>query len=348
MCVCVCVKERMSSSVYSVALLLSEKYGFNLEEGLGLLESSGVCVGECRGLGSVSEGVGGSVSKGVRGSVSKGCVGKGSVPLPWIGLVREGGCKGLKYNNGLFTQCELGGEYSGYCKKCKKYRDENNGVCRYGTVEDRMKKDFNGWEEKKVVGYGNVLEKKGISREKAKEYAKEVGMVIPEEMFEVIKKKRGRPKKVSVEVVDTDEEKPKKKRGRPKKVSAEINPVDLIANLVKEAEKVEEPVEKAVEKPVEKAVEKPVKKPVKKPVEETVEKAVEKAVEETGELMEEEPVDDDTPTDTVSEFTHEGKKYYRSMGTNLLYDIETEDPVGQWDQLTGKILKLDLYMEDEE
>ena len=318
----------MSSSVYSVALLLSKKYGFNLEEGLRLLESSGVCVGESRGE---SRGEG-SVSEGVGGSVGKGCVGKGCVPLPWIGLVREGGCKGLKYNNGLFTQCELGGEYSGYCKKCKKYRDENNGVFRYGTVEDRMKKDFNGWEEKKVVGYGNVLEKKGISREKAKEYAKEVGMVIPEEMFEVIKKKRGRPKKVSVEVVDTDEEKPKKKRGRPKKVSAEINPVDLIANLVKEAEKVEEPVEKAVKKPVEKAVKKPVEKPV----------------EETGELMEEEPVDDDTPTDTVSEFTHEGKKYYRSMGTNLLYDIETEDPVGQWDELTGKILKLDLYTEDED
>ena len=141
-------------------------------------------------------------------------------------------------------------------------------------------------------------------------------------------------------MVDTDEEKPKKKRGRPKKVSAEINPVDLIANLVKEAEKVEEPVEEAVEKAVEKTVEKAVKKAVKKPVE--------KAVEKTGELMEEEPVDDDTPTDTVSEFTHDGKKYYRSTGTNLLYDIESEEPVGQWDELTGKILKLDLYTEDEE
>ena len=107
---------------------------------------------------------------------------------------------------------------------------------------------------------------------------------------------------------------------------------------------VKKPVEKAVKKPVEKAVKKAVEKPVKKPVE----KAVEKPVEETGELMEEEPVDDDTPTDTVSEFTHEGKKYYRSMGTNLLYDIETEDPVGQWDELTGKILKLDLYTEDED
>ena len=87
---------------------------------------------------------------------------------------------------------------------------------------------------------------------------------------------------------------------------------------------------------------------MKKPVEKAVKKPVEKPVEETGELMEEEPVDDDTPTDTVSEFTHEGKKYYRSMGTNLLYDIETEDPVGQWDELTGKILKLDLYTEDED
>ena len=106
-------------------------------------------------------------------------------------------------------------------------------------MEDRKKKDFKGWEGKKVVGYGNVLEKKGISEENAKEYARKVGVEIPEEMFEVIKKKRGRPKKVSVEVVDTDEEKPKKKRGRPKKVSAEINPVDLIANLVAEAEKVE-------------------------------------------------------------------------------------------------------------
>ena len=285
--VSVSVKERMwcSVSVRKVACELSKEYGFNLEEGMLLLERKGVVE-----------------RKGVGGRVKRR---RGGVPLPWVGLVREGGCKGLEYNNGLFTQCELGGEYEGYCKKCKKYREENNGKCRYGTVEDRKKKDFKGWEGKKVVGYGNVLEKKGISEENAKEYARKVGVEIPEEMFEVIKKKRGRPKKVSVEVVDTDEEKPKKKRGRPKKVSAEINPVDLIANLVAEAEKVEK-------------------------------------------RGEEEAVDDDTPTDTVTEFTHDGKKYFRSTGTNLLYDIESEEPVGQWDELTGKILKLDLYTEDEE
>ena len=192
-----------------------------------------------------------------------------------------------------------------------------------------MRKEFTGAGGKGVVPYGNVLEKKGITREKAKVYAKEKGVEIPEEMFAVVKKKRGRPKKVSVEVTDTDEEEPKKKRGRPKKKITEIeNPVDLIANLVAQAEK--SPAEAQAVLP---------------------EKSGGLAVfpEKDKELEEEEPVED-SPTDTVTEFTHNGKTYLRSTSTGMLYDSETQEPVGQWNEEKGVIieLKVDFGSDDEE
>ena len=52
-------------------------------------------------------------------------------------------------------------------------------------------------------------------------------------------------------------------------------------------------------------------------------------------------------TDTVREFIHEGKKYLRSISTQMLYDPETEEPVGQWDEETGSIIKLELESEEE-
>jgi len=53
-------------------------------------------------------------------------------------------------------------------------------------------------------------------------------------------------------------------------------------------------------------------------------------------------------TDTVTEFIHEGEKYLRSISTEMLYDPTTEEPVGQWDESTGSIIKLDLDSGDEE
>ena len=282
--------------------VLSEKYGFDKSEALAWLGLAGE---EPK-------------RKGVVPPEKR----KKKVPMPWLGAELEGGCQALSYNLGLFTQCE--GEVKGgrYCVKCEKARGENNGESAYGTVEERKNPEFAGGGGKGLVPYGNVLEKKGISRETAEEYARSKGVEIPSEMFAVVKKKRGRPKKVSVEVTDTDEEgQQKKKRGRPKKKATEENPVDLIANLVAQ---VDESPEKSGGLGAEVLPEKDGGSP-----------------EKYQELVEEEPVED-SPTDTVTEFTHNGKTYFRSTSTAMLYDSETQDPVGQWNEEKGVIIELEV------
>ena len=321
--------SELSSQAKHCATVLSQKYGFKLDEALLLLGETIKSTSDVKKEPAPRED---AVSKkktssgAPRGPRKK----RGTVPLPWTGVVREGDCWALTYNNGLFTQCERKA-CSGikYCDGCEKNRQENNGMCRYGTVEDRMKKDFSGADGKKLVQYGNVLEKKGISREKAENYAKEVGVKIPEEMFEVIKKKRGRPAKVSVEVSDTSSE---GVRGcPPKKKGGGVSGEDLIGNLVACA---------SGETP-----ERPLRG----------EELGELGGEELGELGEkswENPEEGGSgvspDTDTVTEFIHEGEKYLRSISTEMLYDPTTEEPVGQWDESTGSIIKLDLDSGDEE
>ena len=309
-----------------LVLELSKKFGFSLEEGL-------------KHLGMVLEG---SESVGSRGVGKVGCkVGcekkkrKKCIPLPWTGKVGEENCRALEYNNGLFTQCgskkEMGKDY---CVNCIKRQEENNGELEYGTVEDRMKKDFEGKGGKGVIPYGNVLKKKKISREEAENAAREQGIEIPEKEFEVLVRKRGRPKKVSTSVEDTPE---KKKRGRPRKRNATVvceeNPVDLIGNLAKMA---------SVKSPEKSPVKSPVKLPEKVPV-----KLPEKSPEKSVELQEEEEEEEDDDDITVQEFTHKGIKYLRS-DENVLYDPTTQDVVGVWDENTQTIMEAQEESDEDE
>ena len=302
-----------------LVLELSKEFGFSLEEGmkhLGLVLEGSESVGS-RGVGKVGCKVGCEKKK------RKKCI-----PLPWTGKVREENCRALEYNNGLFTQCgskkEMGKDY---CVNCIKRQEENNGELEYGTVEDRMKKEFEGKGGKGVIPYGNVLKKKKISREEAEKAGREEGIEIPEKEFEVVVRKRGRPKKVSTSVEDTPE---KKNRGRPRKrnatVISEENPVDLIGNLAKMAS-----VKSPVKSPEKLSVKSPVKLSVKSP-----EKLPEKLPEKSVELQEEEEEEDDDIT--VQEFTHKGIKYLRSA-ENVLYDSTTQDVVGVWDENTQTIME---------
>ena len=181
---------------------------------------------------------------------------------------------------------------------------------------------------KGVIPYGNVLKKKNISREEAEKAAREQGIEIPEKEFEVVVRKRGRPKKVSTSVEDTPE---KKKRGRPGKrnatVVSEENPVDLIGNLAKMA-----------------SVKSPVKSPVKSSEKLPV-KSSEKLPEKSVELQEEEEEEDDDIT--VQEFTHKGIKYLLSA-ENVLYDATTQDVVGVWDENTQTIMEAQEESDEDE
>ena len=171
-----------------------------------------------------------------------------SIPLPFDGIKREG-CCALKLNHGLFTQCcDKLSEDSDLCKNCER------GEARYGKIDDRISNKsfpFVDPRGKKEVRFGNVMEKLGISREDALEAAKQRGIQISDECFEIVKSNRGRPKKKTTEDVDSsDEDKPKKKRGRPRKEERSVQHDDtnnLVAELIATKKDVTSELEEAVQ-----------------------------------------------------------------------------------------------------
>ena len=319
----------MNKGVELLVKDLAGKYGFNVEEALQYV----------------------GCGKEERSRAAPARVSKRRIPLPWTGKVRESGCKALCFNLGLFTQCE-NEKINDYCEGCDEKRKENNGMLAYGSVEDRLKETFSGAGGKGVISYGNVLSKKKISHEEAKKYAGEQGVEIPEEAFIVEKKKRGRPKKVSTEVDDTssDGEKPKK-RGRPRKtaVVVEDNPADLIKTLVAEARKPRVKIIKkvaavesllaAVESPPV-AVESP-PAAVESPPAAVEQRSVITTKNCEDELTEEADTDSEEEEElVVHEFTHAGKTYLRT-DKGILYDPETEEAIGTWDEDKTCVKELD-------
>ena len=104
-----------------------------------------------------------------------------------------------------------------YCKTCNKHAETNESKKpKNGNIKDRLDKtDWRSPDGKTPTIYGNVMKKLNITREKADEEASKMDWIIPENEYEMKKKKAGRPK--SPATSDTDDEKPKKKRGRPAK-----------------------------------------------------------------------------------------------------------------------------------
>ena len=104
--------------------------------------------------------------------------------MPFDGIKREG-CCALKLNHGLFTQCcDKLTEDSNFCKNCER------GEARYGKIDDRISNKsfpFVDPRGKKELRFGNVMEKLGISREDALEAAKQRGIQISDECFEIVK-----------------------------------------------------------------------------------------------------------------------------------------------------------------
>ena len=234
--------------------------------------------------------------------------------LPWCGVVIEECCKGLKLNNGLHTQCNRMRGESDYCVSCVKLMEKNGGSLPYGSVDDRLKCDILDYVDPKgkaTIPFANVMKKLNISKEEAIKEAEKLGWTIPECHFEEKKGKRGRPKK-DTSAEDTASEcsdGEKKKRGRPKKNKEVVSNnagEDLIASLLEqengESEKKEE---------------------------ELVEPNVELDEELVEELVEEEET-------KVIKFEIEGKTYLKSED-NVLYDMESHDAVGLWNEESKKI-----------
>ena len=206
--------------VESIVKRLSEKYGFNMEEGMRHVvveKKSGVCE---------------------------------RVKIPWCGVIIEGNCSGIRLNGGLYTQCEKEKEKNELCRTCynQSLKTENKEP-PYGLIKERLLKgkDYIDKKGKRPVQYGNVMEKENITREAAERYAASLGMTIAEEDFEVKKGNRGRPKKSTIAIDTSDEEEgePKKGRGRPKKNKEEVAPLEKVRPLEDTRSEKEDPLEES-------------------------------------------------------------------------------------------------------
>ena len=73
-------------------------------------------------------------------------------------------------------------------------------------------------------------------------------------------------------------------------------------------------------------------------------KELEGKVEVVSEVVSE--VEEEVSIVSVVKFIHEGVKYLKSSN-NTLYNAETEEAVGMWDEITGKIIEMELTEEEE-
>ena len=154
---------------------------------------------------------------------------KSKFALPFDGNKDSNCCEGLRYNDGLYTQCEVlkkGGNK--FCAVCEK------GKLKYGTIDDRMSTgimDYKDPSGKNPVHYGKIMKKLKLTREEVNEESLRMNKVLPSVHFEEQEEKRGRPKAVKVV-----KEKTEKKKGRPKKMpkglELESKTTDLFASLI--------------------------------------------------------------------------------------------------------------------
>lgn len=241
------------------------------------------------------------------------------IPMPFTGVMCSSNCNGIRLNHGLYTQCtnEHTVSKNGYdlCKTCAKQREKNsNGKPTYGYIQDRIElgDEFKDPKGKSPVSYGNIMEKLNISRKDVEEEAEKLGLKLSEKMFEVKKSQRGRPKK-STDVVDTaseSSEQVKKPRGRPPKEKKTVteDSSDMLKHLVAEVN---------------------TKEVLPDPV--TSEEVTKKEEESLNDE------DSDEEELAVTEFTHKGKKYLKAAD-NTLYDVNTHEEIGLWDEERNKII----------
>jgi hypothetical protein len=248
------------------------------------------------------------------------------IMLPFCGRIDDERCQGIKINYGLYTQCENNIFQKNLCKTCHKQSEKNSdGKPNYGTIDERMDKNYKDKNGKKPIKYSKFMQKMIITREMAEKEAEKLGVTIPEEEFEIKKTSRGRPKK-STSTTDTSDDESiaePKKRGRPTKEKKVIENGnvgdDLIKNLIEEANK-SEPKKEATPEP-------------KK--------------EETPEPKNDDDDDSDDDEETVVvPFTFKGVKYLKAAD-NTVYDNDTHEEVGIWDEEKQEIVP-DDDTEDED
>ena len=260
----------------------------------------------------------------------------GSSVLPWCGFVIEECCRGLKLNNGLHTQCNRSRGEKDYCMSCVKLMEKNGGSLPYGSVDDRLKCDILDYIDPKgkaTIPFANVMKKLNISKEEALKEAEKLGWTIPECHFEEKKGKRGRPSKAkdtsAEDTASECSEGEKKKRGRPKKNKEVVSNnagEDLIASLLEQENTSGADISGA-------------------DTSGTDTSGADTKGKEEEELIEEEVEEEDEDETKVIKFDIEGKTYLKSED-NVLYDMESHDAIGLWNDETKKIEEIPDEDED--
>ena len=217
------IQAAMQEATHTAIRQCAEEYKFDASEAISKF-----------GMVEVSDGKSKKAKKQAKKQVLKP-----SVTLPFCGCALDGVCHGIKLNRGLYTQCmNLPAGEGGFCTTCARQAAQNDGKPTYGTIEERIA-EGDSWRDPKgkaPTNYGNVMLKLNISKDEAIEEANKFGWTIPEEQFEVVKAKKGRPAKAKKE---KDPDAAPKKRGRPKKTKKVVTGGtgdDLIANLVAQAQ----------------------------------------------------------------------------------------------------------------
>ena len=128
-------------------------------------------------------------------------------PLPFLGVICEDQCQGIKLNYGLHTQCTGMKTDNDFCRVCNKAIDKSESKKHpYGVIRDRLNADgsilrqFYDNKGCKTVCYKQYLMKMKHDVDEVKAYFEQQGVDIPEfyweeEVEEEATKKRGRPKK---------------------------------------------------------------------------------------------------------------------------------------------------------
>lgn len=248
---------------------------------------------------------------------------KNIIPLPWLGVVDNDCCRALRVNHGLFTQCENKPiTESTFCKTCHNQGTKNgSNLPNSGTVDDRLKCDVMNFADKKSgkkpIPWCQVIKKLNIPMEDAMKFVNEKNITISEEQLVDSSKKRGRPKKDTVEGGVGDES-PKKKRGRPRKEKVGVETVagdDLIASMINNLSGSGSGSGSNL-----------------------VSVSVTEDEEEDGELTEEKIDDDEDDETEVKKLTIDGKNYLVD-NENTVYDMETQEELGFYDKDSNTIIK---------
>ena len=211
------IKEHHKAAIYELATV----YGFDAEEAINKLKIDEI-----------------EVSRSLKTAKKTKASDKPGFLLPYCGCPMTGFCSAIRVNRGLYTQCTNVVGDDGYCKTCS--ASMVDGRPKFGDISDRADPAWVDPKGKAPKNYGNMMKTilvdgAPVTKVQVIAEATKFGLTVPDEAFQVVVVKKGRPPKAAADKAAAD---PPKKRGRPRKVKPMTSAdkgEDLIATLVAKA-----------------------------------------------------------------------------------------------------------------